>query len=146
MAAGMAMPRNLKRPWQHSQQGWGRLTLWANSHGQGQPTLPYAPDALGAPSLPRSPSTHLPDCAWQWPRRSVAWHRRPWLSPAASAPCSCTWPNGRNEREARRQVRSRGQTGRQDDTLTAGVPLPQGSNSTTVTEPGLPTHCREQQK
>lgn len=68
-------------------------------------TSSLPPDRPGHPISPLSPSTHSPDCASRWPHRSASWPRRPWLSPAAHAPCSCTWPVVRDEEE-RRQVRA----------------------------------------
>ena len=105
----------LKRPRSHNRRPRARLCEairagegrpCGQQHGQGQPTCTSPPRNPGCPHRPVQPQRHSPDCAWRWPRRSAAWPRRPWLSPAARVPCSCTWPAVRGEKEARRQVRA----------------------------------------
>ena len=108
VVAGVATPRCLKMPWSHNQHPRARLCppaglLKADPVAAAMARAsPPAPLPHGSPSVPictLSPSAHSPDCAWRWPRKSAALPRRPWLSPAEHAPCSCTWPAKRDQKE-----------------------------------------------
>lgn len=107
--------------------------------------LPNSLMAWDVPSLPLSLSTHSPDCAWQWPRRSAAWPRRPWLSPSERAPCSCTWPDGRKERKARRRVKVGGQAGKMTPHLQLESHFYKGMTQTRLLT-SLSTHYRAQRE
>ena len=107
----------------------------------GPPSPLPSPHIPGVPSLPTQP-VHSPDYAWRWPHRSAAQPRRPWLSPAAHAPCSCTWP-ARDTR--RRHIRAGGQAGGDTPHLQLESNVSVGTTQP-FTQPSLSTCCRAQQK
>lgn len=142
------MPRCLKMPRRHNQHPRARLCSPAGlvkadpiaaamARARARPPAPLPHGSPGVPICTLSPSVHSPDCAWRWPHRSAASPRRPWLSPAAHVPCSCTWPAKRDQKEV---GWGRGQAGTQHATSQLEAHFSVGTSRPLFTEP-TPAAC-----